>query len=407
MTPGLPVMSEVESIPGAEVQFQACLTHLYDYAFLFNHPLLAQLIPHESGAERVPLFRERVIQTIEQMRPASNLPFHSKAARAYNVLTLRYIDQQETEAIMQQLALSRRQYFREHAHALSILYQMVFESAGIAPAETGTNNQRNITLETEIASLHHYVEQEQVDLTDLLMGVLEATHRLAEQHQMRVIPPDGGAPLILAMDRTLLRQILLSFLSTLITQAEPGTVAHCSYEASDGSLVIRFVCDSNPVSISAVQAAMDGALRGMLQTLGAEISAEDGPLGKTEFRITLPYKLLTVLIIDDNRDVIELFRRYFVNQPYRVVAAHDGAQAVEMIRQQVPDVIILDIMLPRQDGYEILQKLKNHPSTAHIPILVCSILETSSLALSLGADGYLKKPPERAALLAILDQMLA
>ena len=66
--------------------------------------------------------------------------------------------------------------------------------------------------------------------------------------------------------------------------------------------------------------------------------------------------------------------------------------------------IILDVMLPGRDGWQILQSCKNHPDTADTPVLICSVLAMEELARSLGADGYLKKPPTRDALLATLRQ---
>ncbi len=66
--------------------------------------------------------------------------------------------------------------------------------------------------------------------------------------------------------------------------------------------------------------------------------------------------------------------------------------------------IILDIMLPEKDGWQILQSYKSHPLTEHIPVLICSVLEMKDLAMSLGADGYLKKPPTRDEFLSTLSQ---
>ncbi len=66
-----------------------------------------------------------------------------------------------------------------------------------------------------------------------------------------------------------------------------------------------------------------------------------------------------------------------------------------MARALKPWLIILDVMLPTMDGWEALQNLKNHPDTHAIPVLVCSVLDTPDMALALGADGFLKKPPDQ------------
>src|SRR5262249_25686184 len=102
-----------------------------------------------------------------------------------------------------------------------------------------------------------------------------------------------------------------------------------------------------------------------------------------------------------------LFRRYLVGHPYHIIDAADSAQAIELARRTSPQLIILDVMLPRQDGWEVLQNLKNHPMTLNIPVLVCSVLELPDVAVSLGADAYLKKTPSRNEFLRVLEKWSA
>src|SRR3982751_1246778 len=114
-------MSDFENLGKIEQQLQNCLSHFYDYAFLYQHVLLTHLFPEADDTLRVQLFREHVTKAIELLQPDTNVVVQEKASRAYNVLTLRYIHQYEIEDILQRLMLSRRQYFREHAKALETL----------------------------------------------------------------------------------------------------------------------------------------------------------------------------------------------------------------------------------------------------------------------------------------------
>src|SRR5258707_3568586 len=100
---------------------QACLTHLYDYAFLQDHLLVQWLVPQETGARQVHKFRELLIQTIEQMRLGEDTALSSRASRTYNLLALRYIEQQDTQTVIDQLALSERQFYRDHPKAIRAL----------------------------------------------------------------------------------------------------------------------------------------------------------------------------------------------------------------------------------------------------------------------------------------------
>jgi CheY-like chemotaxis protein len=88
--------------------------------------------------------------------------------------------------------------------------------------------------------------------------------------------------------------------------------------------------------------------------------------------------------------------------PYRVVTAQTGHEAIDLARQLHPDVITLDLMMPDQDGWDLLQVLLNQVDTQGIPIIVCSVLRQKDLALSLGATAFLEKPVTQQALLSAL-----
>ena len=108
--------------------------------------------------------------------------------------------------------------------------------------------------------------------------------------------------------------------------------------------------------------------------------------------LTLPSgQAAVVLVVDDNADVIHLFRRY-LEGIYDVVEASSGEQALRLAREIRPRLITLDVMMPAQDGWEVLQTLKHDPTTADVPIIVCSVLRERELAISLGAADFLAKP---------------
>src|SRR5689334_14866313 len=100
---------------------QDCLSRLYDYAFLQDHPIVALLTPGSSAAQRVQVFRQTVIDAIEHFSPGSKINFHSRQARTYNVLVLRYIEGHDPQDVLEQLAFSERQYYREHRRAIDAL----------------------------------------------------------------------------------------------------------------------------------------------------------------------------------------------------------------------------------------------------------------------------------------------
>ena len=103
----------------------------------------------------------------------------------------------------------------------------------------------------------------------------------------------------------------------------------------------------------------------------------------------------TLLIVDDDVLVRELLELLLQDQGYRTLTASSGEQALAMVAQQAPDLILLDAMLPGTDGYQVARQLKANQSTANIPIIMLSALGEQSarlLGLEAGAEDFLSKP---------------
>lgn len=116
------------------------------------------------------------------------------------------------------------------------------------------------------------------------------------------------------------------------------------------------------------------------------------------------------MIVDDNVDTVELLTKRFKAQGYDIAVAYDGEQALGMVRECRPDLIILDIMMPKIDGYEVCRRLKEDENTKHIPILMLtakSQVPEKVKGLETGADGYLTKPFDYTELAARVRSLLA
>ncbi|HEY75992.1 MAG TPA: response regulator [Thermoflexia bacterium] len=102
-----------------------------------------------------------------------------------------------------------------------------------------------------------------------------------------------------------------------------------------------------------------------------------------------------ILIVEDDFDISNMLRIYFQSQGYEVAVAPRGEDALEMCRQQLPNVVVLDIMLPDIDGYEVCRRLRSNLRTSHIPIIFLTQKDERSdkiHGLELGADDYITKP---------------
>lgn len=109
----------------------------------------------------------------------------------------------------------------------------------------------------------------------------------------------------------------------------------------------------------------------------------------------------TILLVDDMQDNIDLLRRILKPKGYSVLAALGGAQALDIVRATPPDVVLLDLVMPGMDGYEVCRRLKQDPRTRHIPVIIVTgqtEREANLKALEAGADDFVVKPVDAALL---------
>lgn len=120
-------------------------------------------------------------------------------------------------------------------------------------------------------------------------------------------------------------------------------------------------------------------------------------------------KLPKLLIIEDNVDVIQYLKACLPQSAYQIAIALNGEEGIDRAIEQIPDIIISDVMMPKKDGFEVLRKLKNDFRTNHIPIIMLTAKADviSKLAgLDFGADAYLPKPFDRKELVIRLRELI-
>ena len=116
-----------------------------------------------------------------------------------------------------------------------------------------------------------------------------------------------------------------------------------------------------------------------------------------------------VLLVDDDPVILKLLQVNFEMEGYTVLTANDGVEGLEKARAERPDVVILDIMMPRMDGLEVTRELKGDDSTKEMPILLLSAKAQASdiqLGREVGADDYLTKPFDPLELLERVSEIL-
>ena len=116
-----------------------------------------------------------------------------------------------------------------------------------------------------------------------------------------------------------------------------------------------------------------------------------------------------ILFVDDESELVELVKMRLVAYGYEVILAYDGQQALEKARKEKPDLIILDLMLPKMDGYKVCRLLKFDEKYKKVPIILFTARAQESdkkIGLEVGADAYLTKPFEPQVLLAKIKELL-
>ncbi|HHU62988.1 MAG TPA: response regulator transcription factor [Clostridiales bacterium] len=113
-----------------------------------------------------------------------------------------------------------------------------------------------------------------------------------------------------------------------------------------------------------------------------------------------------ILVIDDDKNIAEVIRLYLLKEQYDVVVAHDGREGIEMFKNKTPDLVLLDIMLPVMDGWEVCKKLRSISNTPIIMLTAKDETIDKVLGLELGADDYVVKPFEPKELVARIKAVL-
>lgn len=103
-------------------------------------------------------------------------------------------------------------------------------------------------------------------------------------------------------------------------------------------------------------------------------------------------KRKTILVVDDDHKTVELIKLYLINEGYRVFSAYDGQTAMSLVREQHPDLMILDVMLPEVNGFHVCQSIQDEYDVPIIMVTARTTEEDKLIGLELGADDYVTKP---------------
>ncbi len=116
-----------------------------------------------------------------------------------------------------------------------------------------------------------------------------------------------------------------------------------------------------------------------------------------------------ILVVDDEEDIVKLVKMYLEHHRYEIITANDGQEGLRKAKAEKPDLIVLDLMLPRMDGYKVCGLLKKDTRYAKTPIILFTAKAQEKdikLGQEVGADAYITKPFEPEILLAKIKELL-
>jgi CheY-like chemotaxis protein len=396
------------------------LNHFYEPKLLRLSPLVGVL----GGARRLTAtptaLQQLLTESIEALRPPATTPLRSQAWRTYNLLLHRYLQQLSQEEVASQLGVSLRQLGREQSTALDALADYLWDHYALgekwpSPSESATpENNPGVEPARPADDLSWLQNQPVATPTDFqreLATTLEIVQPLVAQNGVRLVSPDEAAISQLpglSVHDVVLRELLLSLILAAIRRAPRGQV---EIKTDTGVLNSKFIVEIDCVTEPSTQLAPgeDSSNLQMAVQL-AELSHSQLEISTTNghFRaqLKLPvFELWTVLMMDDNRDLQELFQRYVAGTRYQVIGLSDPAQLIPLVEKNAPRAILLDVMMPNIDGWQLLGQLRQHPLTQGLPVVICTILAQKELAMALGASDFLHKPVSQSDLMQLLNRL--
>jgi signal transduction histidine kinase/CheY-like chemotaxis protein len=297
---------------------------------------------------------------------------------------------------------------------------------------------------------------ESLSIQDVIERATAATASLFEAKKLALVQNiEPGLPEITG-DRDRLIQVVINLISNAVKFTDAGSVT-CAARLRDGEIVVS-VTDSGIGIAPADQPKVFEKFKQVGDTLtdkpkgtglglpickeiveyhGGHIWVESESGKGSTFSFTLPLKAgvattrrpidieslvrqlrenvathhprrESILVVDDDPNIRSLLQQEFIEAGYAVRLAENGRQALTLIREEAPGLVILDVMMPEMNGFDVAAVLKNDPATMDIPIIILSIVEDKERGFRLGVDRYLTKPIDTVSLFrevgTLLDQ---
>ena len=388
-------MSTIEELPENFIELvKEALEKLYDFQALQENSLTQQFDSQKSdprimGAHQL---RSQLIDAIESLNPGQNVAAHSGTVRIYNLIYMHYVGRLTIQQAAWEIGVSLRQAYRDIRRGQELVSAVLWHRLH---TETASPQPDNTSVSAELTRLEDNTTV--ASLQELIEVALRPIGVLADKYSIPIHVEAPPAPILLTTNHVMAQQVLTHLLSQIIQQVNPS------------SLNIQLLEESQFIRVSYKSAAhtdlhIEPIIRQMMEQLHWEFQAYAGN-GTQEIRLKSSQKRTLLLVIDDNEGLTHLLQRYLTDDAYTVMPLPNTEQGLNLIPQLQPDVILLDLMMPGMDGWELLQRIRTRSETRTLPVIICSVINDPELAFALGASQYVSKPVTRESLLLALQAL--
>ena len=247
------------------------------------------------------------------------------------------------------------------------------------------------------------------ELGQLLPATLELARPLARQWGAELKGNLADEARRMAAPQGALRHALLNLLGIAIPRSRGGTVT-VSVTLAGAMMQLAITAGSaaaEPAALAERELSSLEVARRLAEVAGGDLALGADPGGGPFVAyLNLPaLERISVLAVDDNADILQLLERYTAGSRYSLIGTREPGQCLRLAQELDPDIIVLDVMMPEIDGWDLLAQLRSDPATTGVPIAICTVLPQEALALALGADAFLQKPVSQTDFLAALDRL--
>lgn len=389
---------------------QSALTHLHSADCQFSARVCQVLGCEDESAGAV---QSTFIRWIESLKPPPDTPEEARTRQLYLVLRHRYVLGLTQEETAHTLYMSPRTLQRNQRNAVHLLARRIWDAheARAAAATRGNGRQYGAPatwekqVKQELRSLQQSTVSDSCDLQAAVQGALriatESIHRAGVALNIEGVPENCQVRL----HRSVAEQVVLMVLAALEQVVGVGEIA---LEVSAGISHADVVFRASPVT---AETAVDLAFaRELVEAQGGSLApSREGHVLVVTLRLSRAPRASAryrVLVVDDNVNLVALYSSYCIDTNYEVFHVGQGNRLVEVAAEIHPHVILLDVLLPDVNGWQLLMDLRTTPATCGIPVIVCSVIADAQMALKLGGSLYLQKPVWRQQFLDALNQVV-